>query len=868
MKNERSIPFSQSWCSLVATDVCRNPAPKKRFLDEYESSLCYRKSAKEIIQKGLFLDIVNVQAQKRVEAVKVAAVVYFLMFGNQTPAYTKLLSLFGREYARMTDAVSAVYKDTLGRNCLSKYFTTSSDQDGQGEMAIFIIYLLASPESKLLQNQARYELLFTTFEKDANAETAATEQDTILQKYGVPLQRNLFDYTREALIATKKTDISVKDINGNVNARNWFDYESYGFSCRYDTLLSMALHDAGVSEQPALERTITKQKFTDAQKAAAKSVYFTKLDEEHHNIDGGDFFAMIDDEIIEMNAIESKTPSAEDSESTLSEEAAHTNEEETNISIVPDDIDDKLALLDSDTSEVQKQDMASVQTNDGNLLSGRNSIDDIYEDDVKATSSAIDEFSNASSEQEQAKAIAELNSQSGLDGAQHSLSKTNAIPQDSAVESITADGNQLHANAVKRDDTGTTIMSVGIAKGESGIVATGDTSTTKISPTGESVSFTNGKGTFELRQTGIDEETGNASWEAIQTKGADGSNIPEPARTTQSFQVDNVAGQNDEQAAAAATEAFSKGSNDTPSIQDTLVSNTQAATEKTRQEGVAAVQQYKAVTASTPETTQSTGSSATPTIQSITPEEKEQASVNLNTVNVRAGIQQDLADQGAIDKDEKVSSVRAEEGKVYATMTKEVDGNMVAREVEIDTNNGKLSVGKETYKARTLSDGATVVRSEAGEFYANREGDTVTVARVKDASGERVKENDGGNTFTFTHDSNKNETQEIGEKSHQIIASGAAAMETGDASGGGTAVTEHQLETMGAQTTQSQNRTPQAGVPASAKPQSQEKVKAPSATDKRHINTSSASSDWKKKQIDAHGSDTRETKKKTDSSEQ
>ena len=301
MKNERSIPFSQSWCSLVATDVCRNPAPKKRFLDEYESSLCYRKSAKEIIQKGLFLDIVNVQAQKRVEAVKVAAVVYFLMFGNQTPAYTKLLSLFGREYARMTDAVSAVYKDTLGRNCLSKYFTTSSDQDGQGEMAIFIIYLLASPESKLLQNQARYELLFTTFEKDANAETAATEQDTILQKYGVPLQRNLFDYTREALIATKKTDISVKDINGNVNARNWFDYESYGFSCRYDTLLSMALHDAGVSEQPALERTITKQKFTDAQKAAAKSVYFTKLDEEHHNIDGGDFFAMIDDEIIEMN---------------------------------------------------------------------------------------------------------------------------------------------------------------------------------------------------------------------------------------------------------------------------------------------------------------------------------------------------------------------------------------------------------------------------------------------------------------------------------------------------------------------------------------------------------------------------------------
>lgn len=568
------------------------------------------------------------------------------------------------------------------------------------------------------------------------------------------------------------------------------------------------------------------------------------------------------------DAIESKTPSAEDSESTLSEEAAHTNEGETNISIVPDDIDDKLALLDSDTSEVQKQDMASVQTNDGNLLSGRNSIDDLYEDDVKATSSAIDEFSNASSEQEQAKAIAELNSQSGLDGAQHSLSKTNAIPQDSAVESITADGNQLHANAVKRDDTGTTIMSVGIAKGESGIVATGDTSTTKISPTGESVSFTNGKGTFELRQTGIDEETGNASWEAIQTKGADGSNIPEPARTTQSFQVDNVAGQNDEQAAAAATEAFSKGSNDTPSIQDTLVSNTQAATEKTRQEGVAAVQQYKAVTASTPETTQSTGSSATPTIQSITPEEKEQASVNLNTVNVRAGIQQDLADQGAIDKDEKVSSVRAEEGKVYATMTKEVDGNMVAREVEIDTNNGKLSVGKETYKARTLSDGATVVRSEAGEFYANREGDTVTVARVKDASGERVKENDGGNTFTFTHDSNKNETQEIGEKSHQIIASGAAAMETGDASGGGTAVTEHQLETMGAQTTQSQNRTPQAGVPASAKSQSQEKVKAPSATDKRHINTSSASSDWKKKQIDAHGSDTRETKKKTDSSEQ
>lgn len=538
-------------------------------------------------------------------------------------------------------------------------------------------------------------------------------------------------------------------------------------------------------------------------------------------------------------------------------------------------------------------------------------------------------WQDATTPKEQEKALKKLNeNNSNKTGVANMLADQSIVPKGTKVKGFSSENGKLYANTYKKDNAGGIHRSKVELKSEGGqLRAVGASSKLDVSPDGKSATLKTEKGTYKLTQKDSDRRDGKELWEATKVKDENDADILKENQIPQQFLTSkNDADNDDDSSAKAAAATFTddkngelsvegmlnekmkeneplyelnddgyddaiesktpsaedsestlseeaahtneEETNDTPSIQDTLVSNTQAATEKTRQEGVAAVQQYKAVTASTPETTQSTGSSATPTIQSITPEEKEQASVNLNTVNVRAGIQQDLADQGAIDKDEKVSSVRAEEGKVYATMTKEVDGNMVAREVEIDTNNGKLSVGKETYKARTLSDGATVVRSEAGEFYANREGDTVTVARVKDASGERVKENDGGNTFTFTHDSNKNETQEIGEKSHQIIASGAAAMETGDASGGGTAVTEHQLETMGAQTTQSQNRTPQAGVPASAKPQSQEKVKAPSATDKRHINTSSASSDWKKKQIDAHGSDTRETKKKTDSSEQ
>lgn len=522
----------------------------------------------------------------------------------------------------------------------------------------------------------------------------------------------------------------------------------------------------------------------------------------------------------------------------MQEEVAPTAE------IEPTEEDNSMAVVDAEPESKENHSFdnylspaaPSTETADSAAMEKPDASAGLYD-----SSADVEKYENAQTDSTRNAALNNLNKEMPRDGIQDALIRENAMPRGATVESVTANNGQLQAHAVKRDGTGTTITSVGITNGNKGVETTGPVSTTQISPSGKTVTLTNSEGTFEFQNKGTDKDTGRTSWEVTQTSGKDGAVIPEAAQTTQTMQVDGTAGQNNEQAAIAATEAFSKSSDDTPSVQDTLVANTQAETANVQQESMAAVQQFKATSAPHTETTQPAEGVDTPTTQAA-PEEREQASAALNTTRVRAGVQQTLSEQGSIGKDETVRNIRTDDaGKIYATMVKEVDGNTVEREAEVTVNNGNLSLGKETYNAKTYADGTTIIKTEAGTFGAKYSiGDevgtsNVTVSQILDSNGQYVEHNGNEKTRTIKLHN--------GDDIAHCTVDATAYMNSGDGASGGTAVTEHQLEAIDAQTTQPQNSTPQTAptttktgstsqtsAPTSAKPQKQEKTEAPSST--------------------------------------
>ena len=132
-KHEDSVIFDPIWCSVIGSDISKSTgAPKKRFLEEYERDLCYRRCAKKLIDEDLIYGVTNANYAKRPDAMKITAVIYQLMYGDKEADYAKLLSLFGKEYASTADVVSGLYrrmadptaklpfkyiKDTWGSTC-------------------------------------------------------------------------------------------------------------------------------------------------------------------------------------------------------------------------------------------------------------------------------------------------------------------------------------------------------------------------------------------------------------------------------------------------------------------------------------------------------------------------------------------------------------------------------------------------------------------------------------------------------------------------------------------------------------------------------------------------------------------------------
>lgn len=280
-KHEDSVIFDPIWCSVIGSDISKSTgAPKKRFLEEYERDLCYRRCAKKLIDEDLIYGVTNANYAKRADAMKITAVIYQLMYGDKEADYAKLLSLFGKEYASTADVVSGLYRRMADPTAKLpfKYIKDTWGSD-LGNVAVFAIYLLASPESYLPQNRKSFERLsevFSQINSTRKNTSPMSDQQKVLMKYGISIQKNFSDFETVAMQGSRTRTIPVENEDGTCTQDTIFSYSDYGVHCHSELLSGLAMLDAGVSNCSNYDKTITKQKFLDAQKAVAKSLNFTK----------------------------------------------------------------------------------------------------------------------------------------------------------------------------------------------------------------------------------------------------------------------------------------------------------------------------------------------------------------------------------------------------------------------------------------------------------------------------------------------------------------------------------------------------------------------------------------------------------------
>ena len=213
-KHEDSVIFDPIWCSVIGSDISKSTgAPKKRFLEEYERDLCYRRCAKKLIDEDLIYGVTNANYAKRPDAMKITAVIYQLMYGDKEADYAKLLSLFGKEYASTADVVSGLYRRMADPTAKLpfKYIKDTWGSD-LGNVAVFAIYLLARPESYLPQNRKSFERLsevFSQINSTRKNTSPMSDQQKVLMKYGISIQKNFSDFETAAMQGSRTRTIPV-----------------------------------------------------------------------------------------------------------------------------------------------------------------------------------------------------------------------------------------------------------------------------------------------------------------------------------------------------------------------------------------------------------------------------------------------------------------------------------------------------------------------------------------------------------------------------------------------------------------------------------------------------------------------------------
>lgn len=263
-----SFYYKPEWCLYAASEVERNQAAKKRFVDEYESNVCYRKEAKNLLN-GKIMGLTEVVPSRRADTVKVAAVMSYLLFNENKPKWTKLVQLLGRDFSYMPRMVSAMY---AGTKAAYDFTDEINKPENVAKRYLFFLYGYASPESQLPQNKDVYDI-WTRNLANSEGEDSAIQRE-FFAKLGTGVQKTISDLQNKVIADMNKATIDVK-VNDNLTIQKTeFSDSNYSIMCDGYAICEDAMCQAGVGFKPVANRPLTKQEFRDMQANLAEDVQF------------------------------------------------------------------------------------------------------------------------------------------------------------------------------------------------------------------------------------------------------------------------------------------------------------------------------------------------------------------------------------------------------------------------------------------------------------------------------------------------------------------------------------------------------------------------------------------------------------------
>lgn len=263
-----SFYYKPEWCLYAASEVERNQAAKKRFVDEYESNVCYRKEAKNLLNDKI-MGLTEVVPSRRADTVKVAAVMSYLLFNENKPKWTKLVQLLGRDFSYMPRMVSAMY---AGTKAAYDFTDEINKPENVAKRYLFFLYGYASPESQLPQNKDIYDI-WTRNLANSEGEDSAIQRE-FFAKLGTGVQKTISDLQNKVIADMNKATIDVK-VNDNLTIQKTeFSDSNYSIMCDGYAICEDAMCQAGVGFKPVANRPLTKQEFRNMQANLAEDVQF------------------------------------------------------------------------------------------------------------------------------------------------------------------------------------------------------------------------------------------------------------------------------------------------------------------------------------------------------------------------------------------------------------------------------------------------------------------------------------------------------------------------------------------------------------------------------------------------------------------
>lgn len=271
-----SFYYKPEWCLYAAAEVERNQAAKKRFVDEYESNVCYRKEAKNLLD-GKIMGLTEVVPSRRADTVKIAAVMSYLLFNENKPKWTKLVQLLGRDFSYMPRMVSAMY---AGTKAAYDFTDEINKPENVAKRYLFFLYGYASPESQLPQNKDVYDIWTQNLSEGSSDDNESLIQKEFFAKLGVGVQKTIGDLQNKVIADMNKATIDVKVNDTLTIQKTEFSESDYSIMCDGYAICEDAMCQAGVSFKPVANKPLTKQEFRDMQANLAEDVQYVHKEDD------------------------------------------------------------------------------------------------------------------------------------------------------------------------------------------------------------------------------------------------------------------------------------------------------------------------------------------------------------------------------------------------------------------------------------------------------------------------------------------------------------------------------------------------------------------------------------------------------------